>query len=96
MKLNSSLIKTVKPISSHSPIERMKRRTRFLLALLAVSPLVAGFSAAQDNAQTPAPSSVNAPESGGAAPLRVMVGKSLLINTTERLKRAYDAAHPRA
>jgi pilus assembly protein CpaC len=87
MKLNSSLIKTVKPISSHSPIERMKRRTRFLLALLAVSPLVAGFSAAQDNAQTPAPSSVNAPESGGAAPLRVMVGKSLLINTTERLKR---------
>lgn len=26
-------------------------------------------------------------EAGGAAPLRVMVGKSLLINTTERLKR---------
>src|SRR5580692_6241447 len=26
-------------------------------------------------------------ESHGAAPLRVMVGKSLLINTTERLKR---------
>ena len=26
-------------------------------------------------------------ESSGAAPLRVMVGKSLLINTSERLKR---------
>jgi pilus assembly protein CpaC len=33
-------------------------------------------------AQTPSES-----ESHGAAPLRVMVGKSLLINTTERLKR---------
>jgi pilus assembly protein CpaC len=33
-------------------------------------------------AQTPSES-----ESRGAAPLRVMVGKSLLINTTERLKR---------
>ncbi|MFY9673285.1 MAG: type II and III secretion system protein family protein [Terriglobales bacterium] len=29
----------------------------------------------------------SAPENSGAAPLRVMVGKSLLINTTERLKR---------
>jgi pilus assembly protein CpaC len=34
-------------------------------------------------ATTPAPQS----ETAGAAPLRVMVGKSLLINTTERLKR---------
>jgi pilus assembly protein CpaC len=33
------------------------------------------------NAQTPSP------EAQGAAPLRVLVGKSLLINTTERLKR---------
>jgi pilus assembly protein CpaC len=33
------------------------------------------------NAQTPPP------EAQGAAPLRVLVGKSLLINTTERLKR---------
>lgn len=32
-------------------------------------------------------SSTTAPETSGAAPLRVMVGKSLLINTTERLKR---------
>ncbi len=36
------------------------------------------------------PSSANIPapnEATGAAPLRVMVGKSLLINTSERLKR---------
>lgn len=43
---------------------------------------------AQTEAQGPAASSQNAPaESSGAAPLRVLVGKSLLINTTERLKR---------
>jgi pilus assembly protein CpaC len=47
-------------------------------------------------AQAQAPASTQAPEAAspapqpeaqGAAPLRVMVGKSLLINTTERLKR---------
>src|SRR5579863_10521098 len=42
-------------------------------------------------AQNPASSLSTAPpseaESQGSAPLRVMVGKSLLINTTERLKR---------
>jgi pilus assembly protein CpaC len=40
-------------------------------------------------AQSPPPStsSPTSPEAPGAAPLRVMVGKSLLINTTERLKR---------
>jgi pilus assembly protein CpaC len=48
--------------------------------------------AASDHAQPQAPS-VSAPTpqpeaaNAGAAPLRVMVGKSLLINTTERLKR---------
>jgi pilus assembly protein CpaC len=44
----------------------------------------------QDNTQAPAAqsgSAVNTPENAGAAPLRVMVGKSILINTTERLKR---------
>lgn len=44
----------------------------------------------QDTSQAPPPqsgSSPNAPENAGAAPLRVMVGKSILINTTERLKR---------
>ncbi len=39
-------------------------------------------------AQTPATSPATGQgETAGAAPLRVMVGKSLLINTTERLKR---------
>jgi pilus assembly protein CpaC len=45
---------------------------------------------AQDATQSNPPqsgSSINAPENAGAAPLRVMVGKSILINTTERLKR---------
>jgi len=38
--------------------------------------------------QSPAPSgTASSTEVPGAAPLRVMVGKSLLINTTERLKR---------
>jgi pilus assembly protein CpaC len=46
----------------------------------------------QDNAPAAQPSTTITPASGqsvtpGAAPLRVMVGKSLLINTTERLKR---------
>jgi len=45
-------------------------------------------NAAQTNsAQTPPASAANAPENPAAAPLRVMVGKSILINTTERLKR---------
>jgi pilus assembly protein CpaC len=37
--------------------------------------------------QEPAPQQTQAPASEGPAPLRVMVGKSLLINTTDRLKR---------
>ena len=46
----------------------------------------------QENAPAPAssaPATSASPQSvtAGAAPLRVMVGKSLLINTTERLKR---------
>ena len=46
----------------------------------------------QGNAPAAQPSTTTPPASGqsvtaGAAPLRVMVGKSLLINTTERLKR---------
>lgn len=38
-------------------------------------------------AQTQIPPANSQAEAQGAAPLRVMVGKSLLINTTERLKR---------
>jgi pilus assembly protein CpaC len=45
----------------------------------------------QDNPAVPPPaattSTSTSAETSGAAPLRVMVGKSLLINTTERLKR---------
>jgi pilus assembly protein CpaC len=54
------------------------------------SPLVAS---SQENvppavsSSTPAATAPNSTETPGAAPLRVMVGKSLLINTTERLKR---------
>ena len=46
--------------------------------------------AQQSPAQLEHPSSASVPspnEATGAAPLRVMVGKSLLINTSERLKR---------
>src|SRR3954452_20492754 len=38
-------------------------------------------------AQTPAATATPAAEEEGPAPLRVMVGKSLLINTTDKLKR---------
>ena len=47
-------------------------------------------SQTQDNPPAAQPSTTSAPGqtvTAGAAPLRVMVGKSLLINTTERLKR---------
>ena len=47
-------------------------------------------ASSQENTPAPqAPATAAAPssETPGAAPLRVMVGKSLLINTTERLKR---------
>ncbi|HZQ68894.1 MAG TPA: type II and III secretion system protein family protein [Terriglobales bacterium] len=42
---------------------------------------------AQPEAQGPGAASSQPAASEGAAPLRVLVGKSLLINTTERLKR---------
>src|SRR5208337_4344749 len=48
-------------------------------------------SQSQDNAPAAQPSTTTSASgqaaAAGAAPLRVMVGKSLLINTTERLKR---------
>jgi pilus assembly protein CpaC len=66
----------------------------FLLAAMPIHAGRASTSAAQaapnpsaeTGGQTPA-ATTSAPEPSGAAPLRVMVGKSLLINTTERLKR---------
>ena len=42
---------------------------------------------APPNTSAATQSATPSPEAPGAAPLRVMVGKSLLINTTERLKR---------
>jgi len=54
------------------------------------TPSPAPVTASQEApAQAPvAPSTAsNSPDAAGAAPLRVMVGKSLLINTTEKLKR---------
>jgi len=71
-----------------------------LALLLLLSPAFAASDAesqaapapasAQGNAGSPQTAAVNPPSTQpgpGAAPLRVMVGKSLLINTTERLKR---------
>jgi pilus assembly protein CpaC len=74
-------------------------RTLSLVLLVAVSALAAAQDqpAAQSPVATqPAPAQAPGPEASssepeaaaqGAAPLRVMVGKSLLINTTERLRR---------
>src|SRR5215475_1805283 len=60
----------------------MRKQTRIFDPLLQLSLLllISFLCAAQEAAAPPA-----APE--GPAPLRVMVGKSLLINTTDRLKR---------
>jgi pilus assembly protein CpaC len=64
--------------------------------LLGITALVAQTSPSDTTAQpgqaaqnpAPPPSTTLPPqETPGAAPLRVMVGKSILINTTERLKR---------
>jgi pilus assembly protein CpaC len=55
-----------------------------------VSPAQSTPIAPLDQRQVPGPdagAAASQSEAAGAAPLRVMVGKSLLINTTERLKR---------
>src|SRR6266568_4098642 len=63
------------------------------LAAVAVSqgqPTAPAAPAAQAPAEAQSPTTLSPtpmPEPQGAAPLRVMVNKSLLINTTERLKR---------
>src|SRR5260370_29948419 len=67
-----------------------------LLALRAQGAILQQQPPTADQPQTPAsvptgtqstPMPAQAQQSQGSAPLRVMVGKSLLINTTERLKR---------
>jgi pilus assembly protein CpaC len=80
----------------------MKGCTTFLAVVLSVLSLVLAlpeFALAEHYFQEPAPHEAGAPaatqttippqsaQPQGAAPLRVMVNKSLLINTTERLKR---------
>ena len=74
----------------------MKALIFAMAAVLLCALLMFAQTAPGDNAQTaPSPppttpsnsSAVPSQETPGAAPLRVMVGKSLLINTTERLKR---------
>ena len=76
---------------------KMKVRVSSLWALCCVIVMaVPAFSEALQQSNAPAPAQTTPTEtqtttlptqSQGSAPLRVMVGKSLLINTTERLKR---------
>jgi len=80
---------------------KMRVRTSFLGAwLLTVALAPSAFSGIMQQPDTPGPSQNAAPNTTqtttlpaesqqpqGSAPLRVMVGKSLLINTTERLRR---------
>jgi pilus assembly protein CpaC len=74
-----------------SPVLRTALSVALLLALSLVAVAQEPPAAAQPApAQAPGPeASSSAPEAAaqGSAPLRVMVGKSLLINTTERLRR---------
>jgi len=64
-------------------IRQMACRTPLFLLLAVASATIAQ----EQTTLPPAPAAAAPAESQGAAPLRVMVGKSLLINTTERLKR---------
>jgi pilus assembly protein CpaC len=84
-----------KQMESH---RRMGRSLSAFLVLLCVSgaisqqepstPAVSPASPAPVSSQGPSASTQAATsEATGAAPLRVMVGKSILINTTERIKR---------
>ena len=80
---------------------KMRVRTSLLGALLVIVALaLPAFSEIMQQADTPGQSQSQAPtgtqtttlpaqsqQPQGSFPLRVMVGKSLLINTTERLKR---------
>jgi len=72
---------------------RCRWRVPLLIVLLLLSIPSTTISAAEQAAAAkpqstgPAASAQSAPEGTGSAPLRVMVGKSLLINTTERIKR---------
>ena len=90
------------PICSRSCVQQTipvcSRRPAAVLLILLVLVVAAGAqdqpappaeSTPSGQTATAAPTSAQAPqaEGSGSAPLRVMVGKSLLINTTERLRR---------
>ncbi len=73
-----------------SPVVRRALSVALLLTLSLVAVAQEPPAAQPAQAQAPGPeASSSAPEAAaqGSAPLRVMVGKSLLINTTERLRR---------
>ena len=73
-----------------SPVVRRALFVALLLTLSMVAVAQETPAAQPAPAQAPGPeASSSAPEAAaqGSAPLRVMVGKSLLINTTERLRR---------
>ncbi len=57
------------------------------LSILAAALLLLSTICFAQTATPPAAQATPAPAANGPAPLRVMVGKSLLINTTDRLKR---------
>jgi pilus assembly protein CpaC len=92
--IENEMMKTGKAVQSFSSVP-------WLLVVIVITASLAAMSQDRPAAQPPAaqaPEPVQAPgpgassqapqaEAQGAAPLRVLVGKSLLINTTERLKR---------
>jgi len=92
--MNSSLInKFLPPLRVENSLKIALPRAA--VGAVAVMLVLSAYSTAELRQQDanqqpehPATASVPAPsEATGAAPLRVMVGKSLLINTSERLKR---------
>jgi pilus assembly protein CpaC len=84
-RLGSGIEKTIKPILLVCWLAAAASMT--LSQEPAPPPTPAPPSIPADTAQVPAASPQAPPEAPGGAPLRVMVGKSLLINTTERIKR---------
>jgi len=75
------------------------KRSRIFCSILALLLCACAIAICQEQSTSPSASQAPAgqgpsvsppppvPEATGAAPLRVMVGKSILINTTERIKR---------
>ncbi len=88
--MKSIVLVTAAMVLAASPVFARTRPVDGPSLSAATSSSAATTSSSQETPQTtlpPATGKQNEAESTGAAPLRVMVGKSLLINTTERLKR---------